>query len=74
MARKIKIELNRRGVGELLKSRDMEQGLATIASQHSGGWSVETKVMPTRVIAAIYSEDPEEISEELENHGIVGGL
>lgn len=71
---KIKIELNGKGVGDLLKSRDLEQVLQSIAEQHAGGWQVDTKVMPTRVIASIYSEDPEQVSEELETHSIVGGL
>ena len=74
MGQNVKVVLNRSGVGDLLKSRDMEQALEQIAKQHAGGWNVETMDMPTRVIAAIYSEDPDEIRAELDNHDIVGGL
>jgi len=71
---KVKVKLNRKGVGELLKSRDMEKVLQELAQQHSQGWETDTKMMGTRVIASIYSEDRKQISEELDSHNIVGGL
>lgn len=71
---KVKVKLNTKGVGELLKSRDMEKVLQELAQQHSQGWETDTKVMGTRVIASIYSEDRKQISEELDSHSIVGGL
>ena len=71
---KVKVKLNRKGVGELLKSRDMEKVLQELAQQHSQGWETDTKVMGTRVIASIYSEDRKQINEELDSHDIVGGL
>lgn len=71
---KVKVKLNRKGVGELLKSRDMEKALQELAQQHSQGWETDTKVMGTRVIASIYSDDRKQISEELDSHSIVGGL
>lgn len=71
---KVKVKLNTKGVGELLKSRDMEKVLQELAQQHSQGWETDTKVMGTRVIASIYSDDRKQISEELDSHSIVGGL
>lgn len=74
MAKKVKIELNSKGVRDLLKSRDMENVLRNLALKNSGGWETDTKVMGTRVIASIYSEDRKKVSEELDSHRIVGGL
>lgn len=70
----IRIELNKKGVGELLKSKDMQDTLKKLAQDHSGGWETDTKIMGTRVIASIYSADRAAISEELNTHRIVGGL
>lgn len=71
---KVKIELNKKGVGELLKSKDMQQVLEKLAEEKSGGWETDTKMMGTRVIASIYSVDRDKVSEELDSHRIVGGL
>lgn len=71
---KVTIELNKKGVGELLKSKDMEEALQKVAQEHSGGWETDTKVMGTRVIASIFSADRDKVSEELDSHRIVGGL
>lgn len=71
---KVKIELNKKGVGELLKSKDMEKALEQLAKDHAGSWETDTKVMGSRVIASIYSVDRDKVSEELDSHRIVGGL
>lgn len=71
---KVKVELNRKGVGELLKSRETQQMLQHVASERSQGWATDTKAMETRVIASIYSDDPDQIRDELDAHRIVGGL
>lgn len=71
---KVKVELNRKGVGELLKSRETQQMLQQVASEHSQGWETDTKTMGTRVIASIYSDDRDQIRDELDAHRIVGGL
>ncbi len=63
-----------KGVGKLLKSKDLGTKMKQIADEKKQDWETETKVMPTRVIAAIYSEDEKQIREELDSHRIVGGL
>lgn len=70
----VRVELNYAGVGQLLKSEDVQNMLATIAQQHSGGWQTDVKVLGTRAVASIYSTDYNEVAEELEGHQIVGGL
>lgn len=74
MAKKYKVELNRSGVRELLKSPEMQSALSSLAHEHSGGWQTDVKMMGTRVIASIFSTDYEEVGRELDNHEIVGGL
>ena len=69
-----KIELNHDGIGQLLKSEDVQKMLAEISQQHSGGWQTDVVVLGTRAVASIYSTDYDEVGEELENHRIVGGL
>lgn len=63
-----------KGVGQLLKSEDLETKLKRLADSKKQDWETDTKTMPTRVIASIYSEDPSKIREELDSHAIVGGL
>lgn len=74
MAKKIRVELNIQGVGELLKSQDLADKLRTLAEGIAGGWEVDTKQAGTRVIASIYSTDPEQIAEERDTHALVGRL
>lgn len=74
MAKKVKVELNREGVGQLLKSKETMAMVKQIAEEHSGGWNTDAKVLGTRAVASIYSTDHEEVAEELETHSIVGGL
>ncbi len=69
-----KVKLNRKGVGQLLKSEDLEKGLADLAAKNAQGWDTDTKVMKTRVIASIYTTDKKKIAGELDDHAIVGGL
>ena len=64
----------RKGIGELLESKDLEEELKKLADERKQDWETETKKMSTRVIAAIYSEDQKQIREELDTHRIVGGL
>ena len=71
---KVKVELNRSGVQELLKSDDVQNALRTLADQHAGGWQTDVVVLSTRAVASIYSTDYAEVAEELDTHRIVGGL
>lgn len=76
MSKNVKIDSAslRKGVGELLKSMDLEQKLKKLADERKQDWDTDTKLMPTRVIASIYTDDPEKIQEEMDTHRIVGGL
>lgn len=60
MAKGYKVELNRQGVGQLLKSKELENRLKDIASEIArdcgSGYSYDTKMMPTRVIASVYTD------------------
>lgn len=74
MGKKVVIELNRAGVGALLKSKETQDMLEQIAREKSGGWLTDSKVLDTRAVASIYSTDYNQVADELENHSIVGGL
>lgn len=74
MGKKVVIELNRAGVGDLLKSKETQDMLEQIAREKSGGWLTDSKVLDTRAVASIYSTDYNQVADELENHSIVGGL
>lgn len=74
MAKKVTVKVNYSEVGKLLKSKDLEEGLERLARQKSNGWNTDTKMMGSRVIASIYTTDNGQVSEELDNHRIVGGL
>ena len=74
MAKNVIIELNREGVGALLKSKETQEMLEQIAREKSGGWLTDSKVLDTRAVASIYSTDYNQVADELENHSIVGGL
>ena len=74
MGKNIVIELNRDGVGALLKSKETQDMLEQIARERSAGWKTDSKVLDTRAVASIYSTDYNEVADELETHSIVGGL
>ncbi|MBQ6035773.1 MAG: hypothetical protein IJL43_00540 [Lachnospiraceae bacterium] len=74
MSKKVRVVLNTKGVGQLLKSEDLQNKLGEIAREKAGGWETDTVVLGTRAVASIYSEDREQIAKELESHDIVGGL
>ena len=72
---KTTVKLNYAGVGQLLKSSDLEQGLGQLAEEYAGGgWETDTKTMGTRVIAIIYTTDYKVAEEELDTHALVGRL
>lgn len=71
---KVRVVLNKKGVGALLKSEETQQMLKSVAGAHSGGWETDVVVLGTRAVSSIYSTNPDEIEEELQNHRIVGGL
>lgn len=57
----VRIELNRSGVLELLKSAGIEAAVqeqaAVVAGRLGAEWTTDTKQMPTRVIASAYTTD-----------------
>lgn len=75
---KVRIELNRAGVRELLRSQEMAAGLeglaAGIASRCGEGYGYDTKLMPTRVIASVYPETPEAVRDNSQNNTILRSL
>lgn len=74
MAKKVKIELNTKNIGALLKSEDTAKMLQKAAEQRAQGWETDTKKMSTRYIASIYTTDRDKAREEIDNHRLVGGL
>lgn len=74
MAKKVKIELNTKNIGELLKSEDTAKMLEKAAEQKAQGWETDTKKMGTRYVASIYTTDRDKIREEIDSHRLVGGL
>lgn len=54
------VKLNTSGVRELLKSKELQDGLDEIARGIAGragdGYASDTKQMPTRVIASAYTD------------------
>ena len=63
-----------KGIGKVLQSKDLADQLKKVADEKKGDWQTDTRQMPTRVIASIYSSDTKKIAEELLTHKIVGGL
>lgn len=70
----MKIELNRAGVGKILKSDDMQKGLKKLAEGYAGSWKTDSKIMGTRGIASIYTAESSDVREELESHGLIRRL
>lgn len=72
MADKFKFKLNAAGVKELLKSQEMEEIVGSYASDVAGragaGYETDTKTMGTRVIASVFTTDPECVRDNYENN------
>ncbi len=75
---KIRIELNRDGVRQLLRSEDLGEKLEILAEEISGrcgeGYEHDRKLMPTRVIASVYTGTPEAKKDNLQNNTILRSL
>lgn len=71
----IKIELNSAGIGELLKSSEIGKVLHDCAEdvkKYCGeSYETDTKIMPTRMIASVYTDDAEAIIDNLENNTLL---
>lgn len=74
---KVRVELNKQGIVDLLKDPTLEAGLQDLASRNASGWETDTKYITgnrPRVVASIYTTDRDAIQEELDTHALVGGL
>jgi len=72
---KIQIELNYKGVGQLLKGKDMQDALGTItqaAAQAAGsGYASDVKVMGTRAISSVYTDTTRAARDNLKNNTLL---
>lgn len=72
---KNKFELNRQGVGELLKSEEMQQYLSELASgiknRCGDGYSQDIFVGKNRANAMVWAETPEAKRDNLKNNTIL---
>lgn len=70
-----KFELNTRTVGELLRSQELKEALdafaATVAARAGEGYGHDTKMMDSRVIASVYTEDIETANREAEENNLL---
>ena len=75
---KIKVVLNRAGVGALLKSEEMKSCLQKISAEISGrageGYAADIKNMGTRLIASVYTETEDAMRDNLDNNTILKAL
>ncbi len=69
---KVRFELNRRGVGELLKSQEMKDVLSSYAAdiqgRVGGSYQTDVKQMRTRAIASVFTKEPGEIQDNFDNN------
>lgn len=73
----IKIELNREGVGELLKTGMLpivEEYAKQIADRCGDGYEYDTYVGTTRCNAMVWADTPEAKKDNEENNIILGAL
>lgn len=75
---KVKIELNSAGVRKLLRSEDLGDKLEALAAGISGrcgeGYAHDRKLMPTRVIASVYTGDNAAAHDNMQNNTILRSL
>ena len=75
---KIKVELNRKGVRELLKSAEAAAACDAKAQQIANAlgddYSVERRSYPERTGAAVVASTPKAIKDELENKTLLRAL
>lgn len=75
---KIKIELNKEGVKELLKSGEMmaicEEHAREIQQRCGDGYEISTHVGVNRVNASVYAESKAAIKDNLENNTLLRAM
>ena len=74
----VKIVLNSAGIREMLKSPEMEavvgEHAARIAAQCGSGYANDTKQMPGRVIASVFTDSNDAVRDNLQNNTILRAL
>lgn len=75
---KVKFKMDKKGIGELLKSKDMTGVLQGYAYQVQGrageGYAVNTYVGFDRAHAVVYAETPEAKKDNAENNTLLKAL
>ena len=75
---KMTIKLNSDGVRELLRSDEVKGFISEKANEISGrcgeGYATDTKLMSTRVIASVYTEDPKAMKDNLDNNTLLRAM
>lgn len=73
----VRIEVDYKAVGRLLKSEDVANALSKITSDIADRvgdeYQTDTKVMGTRVIASVYTEDKSALQDNLDNNTLLKG-
>ena len=75
---KLRVELNRSGVRELLKSPEMaallQEQTDAIAGRCGDGYGTDTALMETRMIASVFTDTKEAYRDNLDNNTILRAL
>lgn len=75
MSKKGRFELNTSGVAKLLRSQELQNVLETkaaeIASRAGKGYTHDTKMMGTRVIASVYTDTKEAALDCADNNTLL---
>ena len=78
MGKKIKIELNRAGVKELLKSSEMQGALSRIANRAlaslGDGYEVDSYVASTRAVSEVATASYKAMRENMDNNTILNAV
>lgn len=75
MAKRVVFKLDYAGVGQLLKSSEMQTMLSGIArakaSQAGEGYGSDCRVLSTRAVATVYTESDEAKRDNLDNNTLL---
>lgn len=78
MANGVKVSVNYAGVGQLLKSKEMQDMLESRASEIKNrcgdGYETDTYIAGTRVIASVYTGDFDAMRDQKNNNTLLKAL